>query len=45
MPIMFKITQNGLKSEEDMGLELERGIKLFFKKILTKYQSSSSCAF
>jgi hypothetical protein len=39
------ITQNRLENEEDMGLELERGVELFTKKIETKYHSSSSCVF
>ncbi len=33
------------KIEEDMGLQLERGVELFFQKIETNYHSSYSCVF
>jgi len=35
-PIRFLIIQNGLKIEEDIGLELERSLELFFQKNWSK---------
>jgi hypothetical protein len=38
-PSDYLITQNGFKNKEDMGLELERGLELFFqsKKLEVNY--------
>jgi hypothetical protein len=44
-PIKFLITQNGLKKEEDMGVEVERDQELFFRRIEANYHSSSSNVF